>query len=180
VREEIRDLQRQLGLTAVYVTHDQSEAMAVSDHIIVMNQARIAQQGSPADLYRAPASRFIANFIGEANFAAARRRRGADGGAAVELVGLTIAMSDRNLRDGPVLLAIRPESIRISAPGALGLAGRVTRALFLGDHMEYNIETAVGSLFVLGSDVDRPWPVGAEVQISFRQSGLAVIPSDGS
>ena len=67
VREEIRDLQQSLGLTVVYVTHDQEEALAVSDRIIVMNNAVIAQDGTPRELYEAPATAFVADFIGEAN-----------------------------------------------------------------------------------------------------------------
>src|SRR5499426_4139524 len=67
VRAEIRELQQRLGLTVVYVTHDQEEALAVSDRIIVMDDAEIAQQGTPVELYREPASRFVADFIGEAN-----------------------------------------------------------------------------------------------------------------
>ena len=67
VREEIRDLQRQLGITAVYVTHDQAEALAISDRVIVMSNAAIAQEGSPRELYEEPADRFVADFIGDAN-----------------------------------------------------------------------------------------------------------------
>src|SRR5579862_9944184 len=67
VRDEIRSLQQSLGLTVVYVTHDQSEALAISDRIIVMNQARIAQDGSPRELYETPADRFVVNFMGEAS-----------------------------------------------------------------------------------------------------------------
>ena len=75
VREEIRELQQQLGLTVVYVTHDQEEALAVSDRIIVMNNAVIAQDGTPRELYDAPANAFVADFIGEANIVRLRGRR---------------------------------------------------------------------------------------------------------
>ena len=75
VREEIRDLQQQLGITAVYVTHDQAEALAISDRVIVMSNAAIAQEGSPRELYEEPADRFVADFIGDANIVAGRDRR---------------------------------------------------------------------------------------------------------
>src|SRR6185437_6145517 len=79
VRQEIRELQQTLELTVIYVTHDQEEALAVSDQVIVMDRGRIAQQGSPADLYEAPASRFLADFIGDANLVSGELVHGAEG-----------------------------------------------------------------------------------------------------
>ena len=79
VRQEIRELQQSLDLTVIYVTHDQEEALAVSDQVIVMDRGRIAQQGAPAELYEAPASRFLADFIGDANLVAGELARDADG-----------------------------------------------------------------------------------------------------
>ena len=178
VRDEISDLQQRLGLTAVYVTHDQTEALAVSDRIIVMDQARIAQQGSPRDLYREPASRFIAGFVGEANVVDANLLRRDEVGAVVSLGDIELRLPHRGLTQGPVQIAIRPEAIHIDAgqPATPVLPGRIVRALFLGDHMEYTIETAAGALFVVDHDVDRPRASGTDVHISFRLSGLAVLP----
>src|SRR3546814_17557157 len=85
VRGEIRDLQQKLGITSVYVTHDQSEALAISDTIIVMNRAVIAQEGAPRDLYEAPVDRFVADFIGDANIVTAEIR--AVPGAVAEVGG---------------------------------------------------------------------------------------------
>jgi iron(III) transport system ATP-binding protein len=178
VRDDIRELQQRLGLTAVYVTHDQSEALAVSDRIIVMDQARIAQQGSPVELYRLPASRFIAGFIGEANVVEGRLiRRDAQNGV-VGLGGIELLLPHRGLADGIVQLAIRPEAIHIdaTAPASPVLAGHIARSLFLGDHMEYTVDTGAGTLFVIDHHVDRPLAVGTDVRVSFRLSGLAVLP----
>ena len=103
VREEIRELQQSLSLTVLYVTHDQEEALAVSDHIIVMDGGRIAQQGTPHDLYEAPRSRFLADFIGDANLvegelarwrAAARRSRASGLAAPVRADGVRAGPGD--------------------------------------------------------------------------------------
>ena len=172
VRDEIRELQLRLGLTAVYVTHDQSEALAVSDKIIVMDQARIAQQGSADELYRVPASRFIAGFIGEANLVSGRRE--ADG----TLRLATLAVPGPPGREGPVQVALRPEAIRLweTPPPAPHLAGRVATALYLGDHLEYVVETELGTLFVIDADVDRRLARGAGVAVTFRASGVCPLP----
>src|SRR3546814_10977477 len=85
VREDIRELQQKLGLTSVYVTHDQEEALAVSDRIIVMRNAEIAQEGSPRDLYEAPADNFVADFIGDANLVEAEIAALQDGQALVRI-----------------------------------------------------------------------------------------------
>jgi iron(III) transport system ATP-binding protein len=107
VRDDIRALQQDLGLTVVYVTHDQEEALAVSDRIIVMHSARIVQDGSPRDLYERPTSRFIADFIGNANILPVRIERGAGPLAVVHLGTARLALPHRGLPPGPAALAGR-------------------------------------------------------------------------
>jgi iron(III) transport system ATP-binding protein len=180
VRDEIRDLQQRLALTAVYVTHDQAEALAVSDRIIVMDQGRIAQQGTPVELYRSPANRFIAGFIGEANVVTAHLTRRNDIDATVRLGEATLVLPHRGAPDGAVEIAIRPEAIQLNAKSDVmpdsALAGRVLRTMFLGDHAEYTVETDAGSLFVLDRNPDRLIEAGTEVHLSFRVSGVTVLP----
>ncbi len=172
MRDEIRELQLRLGLTAVYVTHDQSEALAVSDKIIVMDRARVAQQGTADELYRAPASRFIAAFIGEANLVAGRRE--ADGTLRLGALAVPGPVG----REGSVQVALRPEAIRLweTPPAAPHLLGRIATALYLGDHLEYVVETELGTLFVIDSEVDRRLARGAAVAITFRASGVCALP----
>ncbi len=176
VREEIRELQQRLGLTAVYVTHDQEEALAISDRIIVMKNAVIAQEGVPRDLYEAPADRFVADFIGDANVVAVTI--GAIDG---EFAEVTIGearrrLPHRGLAPGPAHLAIRPEGIVLTAdPAASIMAGRVRRASYLGSHVEYDIETPLGELFVTDADVDRIHPVGSEVGLGFGTHGVTLV-----
>src|SRR5512132_468911 len=132
MRDEIRDLQQRLGLTVVYVTHDQSEALAVSDRIIVMDKAVIAQAGAPRELYSDPRDAFVATFMGEANrISGVLERNGADC-ATLRLGPLELRVGHRGLAAGDVQVAIRPEAILLHEPGATPLAGSVRTAAYLG------------------------------------------------
>ncbi len=177
MRDEIRDLQQRLGLTVVYVTHDQSEALAVSDRIVVMNKGTIAQQGAPRELYTRPADAFVAGFIGEANRVPATlvHRDGTVG--EVTLGPLTLELAHRGLAEGPIELAIRPEAIEVRAPGTTSLAGTVTKAAYLGSVMEYTVDTDIGALFVVDRNVARPLARGAAVSIAFEMNGVVALPA---
>ncbi|HSS87105.1 MAG TPA: ABC transporter ATP-binding protein, partial [Reyranella sp.] len=111
VRQEIRELQQSLNLTVAYVTHDQEEALAVSDRIIVMSNARIAQEGAPRDLYEQPSNAFVADFIGDANLVDVTVKAVADGRADVGIGSTTVSLPARGLGPGPAKVAIRPESL---------------------------------------------------------------------
>jgi iron(III) transport system ATP-binding protein len=175
VREEIRELQQGLGLTVAYVTHDQQEALAVSDRIIVMSNARIAQIGAPRELYEAPRDRFVADFIGDANLVEGElgAHRGAQ--ASLRIGSLEISLDHRGIAPGPVKVAIRPESIILNENSAL--KGAVKKAAYLGTHMEYTIETPIGPLFVVNRDVGRPLAVGTDVSIGLSDHGVALVPA---
>jgi iron(III) transport system ATP-binding protein len=150
VREDIRDLQKRLGLSVVYVTHDQQEALAVSDLVVVMKDGRIAQKGTPTELYEDPADAFVADFMGEANVLAGEVLSAPGGAGRIVVGGAEVTTILRAHPAGPATLAVRPEAIRLSAPGAgEGLPGRVRRAAFLGQTREYEIETPAGMLFVV-------------------------------
>jgi len=113
MREEIRDLQQRLSLTVVYVTHDQAEAMAVSDRIIVMNRAVIAQEGAPRELYEEPRDPFVAGFMGDANRVRGRLRQRDARDADVHVGPVMLVLPHRGLADGEVELAIRPEAVTL-------------------------------------------------------------------
>ncbi len=180
VREEIRGLQQDLKLTVVYVTHDQEEALAVSDRIIVMNAARIAQDGTPRELYNAPASRFIADFMGDANLLEAKI--GAHKGETAEVaVGpLKLSLPHRGIASGEASLAVRPHAVRILArPAGEGeIDGRVVKGAYLGDHMEYRIAVAdpAGEVFAMTADVATELPAGARVAVSFDPESVVLVP----
>ena len=176
MREEIRDLQQRLGLTVVYVTHDQAEAMAVSDRIIVMNRARIAQEGAPRDLYERPGDPFVAGFMGDANRVRGTLRRRDGDMADVALGPVTLRLAHRGLADGEVEVAIRPEAIALIDAAGAPIGATVKKAAYLGGSIEYTLDTALGELFVVSLAVDRPREVGSEVGVRLAAHGVVVIP----
>jgi len=175
MREEIRDLQQRLSLTVVYVTHDQAEAMAVSDRIIVMNKATIAQEGAPRELYEQPKDVFVAGFMGDANRVRGTLTRVDDRFGDLALGPLSVRLPHRNLPAGTVEVAIRPEAVAIGAPGHAGLAGTVRKAAYIGGVMEYTITTEVGELFVISMAVDRPLTPGTPVSLTLAHHGVVPI-----
>lgn len=177
VRDEVRELQQKLGITAIYVTHDQEEALAVSDRIIVMNDAVIAQIGTPRDLYERPASQFVADFIGDANLAEAQITRIDGEHAQVDAAGLQLNLPARGLQPGSALLAIRPRAIQLHA-GTIQGAAEVTinKAAYLGSHMEYQLNTPLGQLFAIDPHVDRPLAPGARAWMELAARGVTLVP----
>jgi iron(III) transport system ATP-binding protein len=173
VRQEIRELQQSLALTVIYVTHDQEEALAVSDHIIVMESGHIAQQGSPRDLYDAPASRFLADFIGDANLVDGEL---AADGATFSAGGVSAAVRATGVTAGPATLAVRPHRLRVVAPAQGLLSGTCTRAAYLGSRVEYVVATPWGELLVFDSDARQPHERGETVGISFDADAAIVLP----
>ncbi|MGV8939267.1 MAG: ABC transporter ATP-binding protein [Allorhizobium sp.] len=175
VRTEIRDLQQRLGFTAVYVTHDQDEALAVSDRIIIMKDGAIAQEGTPRDLYEAPASAFIADFMGEANVMPCEviSVQGAD--ATIRIGKLEHKVPSRNAKLGSAKLAVRPNSITLEPATDAAFPGRITHAAYLGDHIEYEVETANGSLFVVDPAVEHAMAPKTDIAIGFKGRGIAII-----
>jgi iron(III) transport system ATP-binding protein len=176
MREEIRELQQRLSLTVVYVTHDQAEAMAVSDRIIVMNRATIAQEGAPRELYEQPRDPFVAGFMGDANrVRGVLAQRDATHGD-VTLGAATLSLPHRGLPDGDVELSIRPESITLRAPGLTGLPATVRKAAYLGGSMEYTLDSGIGRLFAVSNAVDHPYAVGDDVSVELARHGVVLIP----
>ncbi|NVD42120.1 ABC transporter ATP-binding protein [Ensifer sp. HO-A22] len=175
VRTEIRELQQRLGFTAVYVTHDQDEALAVSDRIIVMKDGEIAQEGAPRELYEAPASAFIADFMGEANVLSCEITASDAGLATIRIGGLEHRLPSRNARPGPSKLAVRPNAVTLTPATGAALPGTISTAAYLGGHIEYEVETQNGLLFVVDEAIERMLPPATEVAIGFRSRGLALI-----
>lgn len=174
VREDIRELQQRLNLTVAYVTHDQEEALAVSDRIIVMANAVIAQEGTPRELYEQPVDLFVADFIGDSNIVDAEIVAVSGNRASVRLGGLTFDLPARGVARGAAKLAVRPEAVQIVADGS-GLPATVARAAYLGGHMEYSLQTEAGTFFVVDGAVDRPLAPGSKIGISFRDNGLTLL-----
>ena len=174
MREEIRSLQQRLQLTVAYVTHDQSEALAVSDQIIVMNQGDIAQAGSPQDLYERPQSEFVAGFMGEALLFPAMAR--ADG--TVQLGPLTL-QPRQAVAPGPATVAVRPEAWQVRRQGAVaegpGLPGKLVKAAYLGSFYEYSFETVLGTIFVVSAELTALLQMGEQVTLNLAEHGVSVV-----
>ena len=152
MRHEIRELQQRLGITTIYVTHDQEEAMAVSDRIVVMSQGSVLAQGSALDLYHRPGSEFVARFIGRVNLVAARVVEAKGGTARVEALGAVmevVAVGAVKAGD-EVRLVLRPEALEVvRGEGARHWTAKVTSRVFLGEKIEYRLDVAGTSLLVV-------------------------------
>ena len=178
MREEIRALQQRLGLTVAYVTHDQGEALAVSDRIIVMDRGAVAQAGAPAELYERPASAFVAGFMGEAMLFDATWL----GDGKAQLGPLVVEMaaspsSASHVAGEMAKLAVRPEAWRIEAPGRGALAAKVVKAAYLGATREYSFDTALGEIFVVAADARSTLQPGALVSLRLDDHGVALVPT---
>jgi len=177
MREEIRLLQQRLGITAIYVTHDQAEALAISDRIVVMDKGQISQIGSPTDLYRRPGNRFVAEFIGEANFLPGRVARVEDGWLDLQLGGQTLRVTGGGIAAGPVVVAARPEAIRLSLQGA-GVTGTIEKVSYLGSAVDYTVATELGQVLVTDYAMAMGvLAVGTAVRLEFLPHGISVLPS---
>jgi len=182
MRTEIRRIQKTLNITSVYVTHDQIEAMTLSDRIVVMNEGVIEQIGSPVEIYRFPNSRFVANFIGRANFIDGTALGQKNSSLTVSSLGETITLSNikREFREGEaVTLIVRPEMVQIKKAGGL-YEGVVRQAVYLGDMIEYAVE--VGGVSILGTETDphvtELFPEGESVTLDFAEDTIQVLPAE--
>jgi len=177
VRDDIRELQQNLNLTVAYVTHDQEEALAISDRIIVMSNARIAQGGTPRELYEQPGSVFVADFIGDANLVDAEVVAEHDLTAVLRLGDLELELPGRAAGLGRVKLAIRPDAITMhpARPREPAVQARVVRSSYLGRHIEYRLTSPFGELFVVDRSRRQPLPPASQVWISLSTPDIAIV-----
>jgi iron(III) transport system ATP-binding protein len=180
MRHEIRALQRRLAITTVYVTHDQEEAMAVSDRIAVMSEGTIVQEGSAEDLYHRPASEFVARFIGRVNLVAGRVIALEGQSAQVEALGMQLRLraAARGARAADaVRLVLRPESIRL-APGGEGIPASVLSRSFLGDKIEYLVRCGNETLHVTqhNTGAGAGFAEGQAVMLRLPEDEVALLP----
>ncbi len=185
MRNELRSLQQRLGITALYVTHDQSEALSMSDRVAVMNQGRIVQEATPRELYFQPADRFVADFVGRVNMIpAVVRGRDANGDALVEAYGARLATPcPADVATGDeVTVTFRPESVRWHevAPDLPNvLPARVIRVEFLGEIVEYEVEilagpSTVGRLVARGAPMNAP-ASGSAIHVELAPQACRVL-----
>lgn len=180
MRTEIRRIQKTLNITSVYVTHDQIEAMTLSDRIVVMNEGIIEQIGTPIEIYRYPRSRFVADFIGRVNFVPGKALKQDGQRLMVEVFGRPMSLSgirDSFRNDQPVTLIIRPEMIGIDG-GENAYDGIIHRAVYLGNVIEYEVE--IGGQLLIAAETDPTklviYPEGEKVKITFAEDAIQVLP----
>lgn len=177
MRTTIKKLQRRLGITTIYVTHDQEEALAISDRIAVMRDGRIMQVGTPEEIYRHPANRFVAGFIGTSNFIECAAST--QGAQATLQVSESYAARVRLKRplNGPAIISSRPEQLFFSGSEE-GIPGVITLSTFLGDFVEYEIRTDDGQIMQLNEYTKAAGhlrPDGQRVHLHFDPAAICVI-----
>ncbi len=176
VREDIRGIQQKLGVTTIYVTHDQEEALAISDKVIVMNDAIIAQEGSPKNLYHNPETKFVANFIGDSNIIKAKIETKQNTQYKISFANISHeAESNLDLSDD-ISIAIRPEKIIINDTKIENtLEAKVINSSFVGNNYQYSLETSEGKLFAISSDTKKFKSNNEIVFISFEDDAITLL-----
>lgn len=187
LQQELRDIHRALGTTFVNVTHDQEEAMHMSDRIAVMNRGVIEQFDTPRVLYRRPASRFVADFLGKSNIITGRLESGSRG-LVFSGGGLTLGLTEADFGPsgcalGPAELVVRPEDLAISSTaagrGGVELEAQVREITYSGDRVLYRLETpGLGELQAYGrAHGGVQYEAGTSVMVSFAVADCAVVPA---
>ena len=196
MQSELKTLQRDLGITFVFVTHDQEEALTMSDRIAVFNEGRVRQVATPAELYEHPASTFVANFLGQSNLLRATVRGTADGGLArADVQGTELLVEAGKVPEGlsDVWVGVRPEKLTLGESGGRNrLHGRVVDASFTGVATQYLVRTPWGTDLVvvqqndgsararLGEDITLSWEPGREFVLDAAQDDHAGLDEDGT
>ncbi len=182
MRTEIRRIQQHLEITCLYVTHDQKEALTLSDRVMVVNKGRVEQIGTPFDLYAAPKSLFVADFIGQANILPARIVALSGDKAEIDLLGKPFSFrfvpGSGPERAGNGSVVLRPENIVLTPHGSGRLDATVRHRFFVGDHMEYDVSLADGQViaaFVPYSPGMALFEPGQRVHLDFSDNAPVVL-----
>ncbi len=181
MRDELRKLQKRLGITSIYVTHDQAEAMAISDRVVIMDGGKIRQAGTPREIYERPESRFVANFIGKANFIPATLEGRDTAAARVRVRGKPALLPQPGAIPIPAgtetLLVVRPEAITLLRGDGM-LAGRIERTTYFGDVVHYEVQSEGLVLLVESHNpqVTGVFAEGEAVGIDFDLASIRLLP----
>ena len=183
MRREIRRIVKENGLTAIYVTHDQEEALAMADRMAVLHKGKLAQVGTPEEIYRRPDNAHVAKFIGETNLVAGKVTSLAANLVQVETAAGTLSASFgssgwRPTAGASVQLSIRPEGWSVAAAGTAGsVPGTITDQVYLGQRAQLTVSTALGELQVLRLNPEGPAPVGSQVSLLAQADNVIVLPA---
>ena len=181
-RLEIRKIQQRVGITSVYVTHDQEEAMTLSDRVVIMHEGKIMQIGTPQEIYAYPVNRFVADFIGKANFIRGHvTGMRPENELEIEIMGKKIIVpvqKDVFKEGADVLLVLRPESVKLESKKPDTLTGIIREAVYLGSQMVYEVDMAENIITV---EIANPqehvvFDTGEEVTLTFQEKNLHILP----
>lgn len=183
MRATIKKVQKKLGITTIYVTHDQEEALAISDRIAVMKNGVIQQVGKPREIYTRPANEFVANFIGTSNFISGRVIENENGMAKLSVLDKTeIMMPLKNGVTGNVKLSVRPEEFLIGTAQDEGLGGEIVFLTFLGDFVNCEVLLSNGQIVEVnqyGNERDIEYGLGDKVILKLQQDKINVYSESG-
>lgn len=175
MRTIIKKLQQKLGITTVYVTHDQEEALAISDRIAVMKDGNIMQVGTPKEIYANPANKFVAGFIGVSNFINVDIK---DNKAYIDNTAVNVNLKNSSYI-GKALLSARPEQIFFANEG---IKGKISFSTFLGDFVEYEVTIENGQVLIVNEytkDTSKHYEVNDEVRLSFDEKAISIFTENG-
>jgi len=181
-RLEIRKLQQRIGITSVYVTHDQEEAMTLSDRVVIMNAGKIQQIGTPQEIYAYPNNHFVADFIGKANFLSGKVLRILSSKKVeieVKRCKFTITSYNKTFKEGEkILLLVRPEAVDLHPKKPQSITGVIQQIIYLGSYLVYEIKVDEDILTV---EITNPlsqksFSTGEEVSLSLKENSLHVLP----
>lgn len=181
-RLEIRRLQQRLGITSVYVTHDQEEAMTLSDRVVIMNAGRIQQVGTPQEIYAYPNNYFVADFIGKANFLTGKIYKTLTSKEVeIEVKGNMYKISPHNIsfKEGEkILLLVRPEAVELKQKIPNSISGIIRQIVYLGSHLVYKIkvDNDIFTVEITNPRDQRNFSIGEEVSLCFKENSLHILP----
>jgi len=182
MRVAIKKIQREMNITTIYVTHDQEEALSMSDRIAVMNHGVVEQVGTPQEIYSKPASAFVASFIGTSNFLEGIMRDAGNGECMLHIEGgKTIALPMKKSFDGDVVIAARPENIYLGAAQAGELNGKISLVTFLGDYITYEVQLHNGKIIEVNEyakETQELRSIGDEVSLQFSTAKLNIYAAE--
>ena len=176
VREDIRSIQQKLSVTTIYVTHDQEEALAISDKVIVMNNAIIAQEGTPKELYSSPKTKFVANFIGDSNIIKVDIDDQNSDTYLINFSNINFKINSKLKIKNSASISIRPEKIKLNDVNIENsIEGVVISSSFVGNTYQYDVRTSFGDLYVVSNETNNFKKVNDNIFLTFDEKFITLL-----
>jgi len=176
VREDIRSIQQKLSVTTIYVTHDQEEALAISDKVIVMNNAIVAQEGTPKELYSSPKTKFVANFIGDSNIIKVDIDDQNSDTYLINFSNINFKINSKLKIKNSASISIRPEKIKLNDVNIdNSIEGVVISSSFVGNTYQYDVRTSFGDLYVVSNETNNFKKVNDNIFLTFDEKFITLL-----